>query len=194
MKVTGTLPLGADQLRGGGRLGDGQGLSLHRLPEADRHGVSRRHREPAGDIRAEERDAEDLPQDRGEREQARPRLLPEMRHADLCRRARTQPVNLWIAGRRDRPARSTRPAGASDLVPLGSALVDGSDRLRAHRTAITRRRRCVTASLLWPERAAFPATLRPTGQKLVNPALLPQSWIDDVFPSTAEIMAPTVAG
>jgi len=37
-----------------------RGLSLHRLPEADRHGVSRRHREPAGDIRAEERDAEDL--------------------------------------------------------------------------------------------------------------------------------------
>ena len=56
----GTLPLRADQLRGGGRPGDGQGLSLHRLPEADRHGVSRRHREPAGEIRAEERDAEDL--------------------------------------------------------------------------------------------------------------------------------------
>jgi hypothetical protein len=63
----GTLPLRADHLRGGGRPGDGQGLSLHRLPEADRHGVSRRHREPAGDIRAEERDAEDLHQDRGER-------------------------------------------------------------------------------------------------------------------------------
>src|SRR3984893_6589730 len=141
----GTLPLRADHLRGGGRPGDGQGLSLHRLPEADRHVVSRRHREPAGDIRAEERDAEDLPQDRGEREQARPRLLPGMRHADLCRRARAAPVNLWIAGRRERPDSSTRPAGASDLVPLGSALVDGSDRPRAHRTAITRRRRCVTA-------------------------------------------------
>jgi hypothetical protein len=49
-------------------------------------------------------------------------------------------------------------------VPLGSALVDGSDRHRAHRTAITRRRRCVTAGLLWPERAAFSTTLGPAGQ------------------------------
>ena len=86
--------------------------------------------------------------------------------------AAPEPNPLWIAGRRDRPARSTRTAGASDLVPLGSALVDGSDRHRAHRTAITRRRRCVTAGLLGPERAAFSTTLRPTGQKLVNPALL----------------------
>ena len=52
-------------------------------------------------------------------------LLPGMRHADLCRRARAEPVNLWIAVRRDRPARSTLPASVAAMVPLGATLVDG---------------------------------------------------------------------
>jgi hypothetical protein len=107
----GTLPLRAHHLRGGGRPGDGQGLSLHRLPETDRHGVSRRHREPAGDIRAEERDAEDLPQDRGEREQARPRLLPGMRHADHAAAPEPNPSTYGLrVGGIDQRAQLAPPA------------------------------------------------------------------------------------
>ena len=42
------MPLRAHRIPGGGRPGDDQGLSLHRLPETHRHGVSRHHRSLSG--------------------------------------------------------------------------------------------------------------------------------------------------
>ena len=64
-----------------------EGLSLHRLPKADWNGVSHQHCYSARDIRAEERDAKNLHQDRGKWGQASPRFLSGVRYADLCRRA-----------------------------------------------------------------------------------------------------------
>src|SRR5439155_12921871 len=49
--------------------------------------------------------------------------------------ARAEPVNLWIARRRHRSAGPIRPADASDLVPLGPAVVDGPNPGRALRAA-----------------------------------------------------------
>jgi len=63
-----------------------RGLSLHGFPKTDRHGVSDQHCKSARNIRAEERDAKNLHQDRRKWKQARPRLLSGMRYADLfCR-------------------------------------------------------------------------------------------------------------
>jgi hypothetical protein len=101
MKITGGCHCGHINLRGRGRSGDSQGLPLHGLPKADRHGVSHQHRQSAGDVSADERVAEDLRQDCREREQAGARVLPGVRHADLFHRARGEPVNLRTAGRRD---------------------------------------------------------------------------------------------
>lgn len=52
---------------------------------------------------------------------------------------RAEPVNVWAAGRRDRPASSIRTAVSPDLVPLGPALVDGPDARGAGRAAVKRR-------------------------------------------------------
>jgi hypothetical protein len=50
---------------------------LHGLPKADRHGVSRGHPKPAGDIRAEDRVADDLHQDWIKRAQRFHAFCPE---------------------------------------------------------------------------------------------------------------------
>ena len=59
-----------------------------------------------GTFRLNERDPEDLHQDRRKREQTCAWLLPGVRHADLFRCTRAEPVNLRVAGGRDRPARA----------------------------------------------------------------------------------------
>ena len=58
------VPLREHHLRGGGRSGDSQGLPLHGLPEANRHRIPYRSLQPTGHVQAEDRDAEDLRQDR----------------------------------------------------------------------------------------------------------------------------------
>jgi glutathione-dependent formaldehyde-activating enzyme len=84
------------------------------------------------------------------REQTRPRLLPGMRHADLFRCVRAEPIYLWAARRRHRPARPICPACAPDLVPLSPALVDGSDARGAGRGAVKRRVGCLACAIISP--------------------------------------------
>jgi Glutathione-dependent formaldehyde-activating enzyme len=82
-------------------------------------------RQPAGDLQANERDPEDLHQDRREREQTCAWLLPGVRHADLFRCTRAEPVNLRVVGGRDRPAGTISAAEAAILVPFRTAVVNG---------------------------------------------------------------------
>jgi hypothetical protein len=63
----------------------------------------------------------------------RPRLLPGVRHADLCHTIRAAPVRLSAGAQRDRPARTIWAAvavGCHSALPLSMDLrtVEKSDR------------------------------------------------------------------
>jgi len=172
--VTRTLPLRADQLRGGGSTRRRSGLSLHRLPEADRHGVSRRHREPAGDVRAEERDSEEsTSRPRRAGASAPHAFCPESARRSMPPRpSRTRQLVDCGFGGIDQRAQLAPPA-RQIWCPLGSALVDGSDRHRAHRNGnnpapTLRHRRPSCGRIARRSRRQ----LRPTGQKARQSQLL----------------------
>ena len=81
--------------------------------------------------------SEDLHQDRREREQACPRVLPGVRNPDLRHLSWSSSVNLWAAGRWHRPTSAVCSTGPSNLVPFGAALVDGLTGYRESGAGVT---------------------------------------------------------
>jgi hypothetical protein len=102
----------------------------HRLPNAHRLGVSREHSR-SGRAFCAPRYAEKLYEDGRKRQQTPPRLLRELRHADLCLCGR-QPAGLRAAGRDDHPAHGLQ-AAAARLAQVRARLGRRARRRAGHR-------------------------------------------------------------
>src|SRR5688572_10510345 len=128
------LSLRQHQILGGYRSRRDRHLSLHRLPGAVRQRVQGSGARAAGKSRMERRQAEDLYQDRGERQQAGAGILPRLRHVAL-RGRRGQYRTPGSEARHDQAAGAVE-AFEADLASVGSELAARLGRFAENRKAV----------------------------------------------------------